>query len=669
MNYRNWPIAKQIGTLSFILTIVVFGVIGSISYISASNALRDKALSAVEAQMMSVEDLLKLQYDTLLTLARRNSDVFRGMYPGQFYKPENKTVRVMGKDTPALMQDNEQINSSISKVDRYAKLTGGNATVFVRDGDDFLRISTSLKKADGSRAVGTYLGKQHPGYNMLMNGETYEGYAKLFGKDYMTVYRPMKDPQGNVVAILYIGFDITDSLQQLQESVKQLKIEESGYYMVVRKADDVLIAHPSLKIGSPIADDQLNGLPLRKLLSDYDQMTSFTSNNGVKMASLSALIPGWDWVIIGQVKYAELNEESWSLLLLSLLISTVGIIAITALLSLVLVNTVKPLRRLQTHMEELGKGDLSVDLPQVNQNSQNEVDRISYSASMMTQNLRKLIRSLLDSVQTIESQASQSQEIARLNGEEANALMAQTDQIATAIEEMSTSIRDVATHANESADQSHQVDVASQEGHMALVQVVKDLETLSLQLTKSHEAVEGVAKESESINKITEVINGIAEQTNLLALNAAIEAARAGEQGRGFAVVADEVRTLASRTQASISEISQTILQLQSKVKDTASRMDESHQLGMKSTEQGTAANQQLTAITERIADLAVSVSSIASATEQQSSVAADVTRNLHEISELAKEGEIRASSTVTSADELASLASSLKRQISVFKV
>ncbi|QSX32752.1 methyl-accepting chemotaxis protein [Shewanella avicenniae] len=669
MNYRNWPIAKQIGTLSFILTIIVFGVIGTISYVSASHALRDKALSAVEAQMHSVEDLLELQYDTLLTLARRNSEVFRGMYPGQFYKPANKTVQVLGKDTPALMQDNEQINSSISKVDRYAKLTGGNATVFVRDGDDFLRISTSLKKADGSRAVGTYLGQKHPGYATLMRGETYEGYAKLFGKDYMTVYRPMKDPQGNVVAILYIGFDITDSLAQLQNSVKQLRIEESGYYMVVRKADNVLIAHPTLTIGEPLQAGQLNGLPLDNLLENYREINEFTTDSGERMATLSGLIPGWNWVIIGQVKDSELNEESWSLLVISLLISVVGIVAITALLSIVLVKTVKPLRHLQMHMEGLGKGDLSIELPHVNQQSDNEVDRISYSASMMTQNLRKLIRSLLDSVQTIESQASQSQEIARLNGEEANALMAQTDQIATAIEEMSTSIRDVATHANESATQSHQVDLASQEGHMALMQVVKDLETLSKQLTKSHEAVEGVAKESESINKITEVINGIAEQTNLLALNAAIEAARAGEQGRGFAVVADEVRTLASRTQASISEISQTILQLQSKVKDTATRMDESYQLGMKSTEQGISANAQLTAITERIADLAVSVSSIASATEQQSSVAEDVTRNLHEISELAREGEERASSTVTSADELASLASTLKRQISVFKV
>jgi methyl-accepting chemotaxis protein len=97
--------------------------------------------------------------------------------------------------------------------------------------------------------------------------------------------------------------------------------------------------------------------------------------------------------------------------------------------------------------------------------------------------------------------------------------------------------------------------------------------------------------------------------------------------------------------------------------------MDQSHQLGNRSAEQGEEANNQLTAIAQRIADLAVSVSSIASATEQQSAVAEEVTRNLHQITDLAREGDIRATETVTSAKELTELAAALKKQISVFKV
>ena len=202
MNYKNWPIAKQIGALAFILTLTIFGILSTVSYKAASNVLEDKGMSAMKSEMRAVSDMLELQYDSLLQLARRNADVFKEMYPGQFSKP-NKTVNVMGVSSPALMHEQEQINSSKSKVDRFANLTGGTATVFVRDGDDFMRVSTSLKKADGSRALGTFLGKTHPGYQALISGQEYEGYAKLFGKDYMTVYRPVKDVQGQVIGILY----------------------------------------------------------------------------------------------------------------------------------------------------------------------------------------------------------------------------------------------------------------------------------------------------------------------------------------------------------------------------------------------------------------------------------------------------------------------------------
>lgn len=269
---------------------------------------------------------------------------------------------------------------------------------------------------------------------------------------------------------------------------------------------------------------------------------------------------------------------------------------------------------------------------------------------------------------SLEQQASKAQSIAKQNGEEAQALMLQTDQIATAIEEMSTSIRDVANHAQDGAVQSQQVDAAAKEGQNQQTKVVQDLLKLSQQLSNSHQSVEKVSHESEAISKVTEVINSIAEQTNLLALNAAIEAARAGDQGRGFAVVADEVRTLAQRTQSSIVEIGQTIEKLQTQVKSTTEQMSQSHQLGMESAAQGEATGEQLKEITRRIGELAISSRNIASATEQQSSVAQEITHNLHQISELANEGEHRATETVHSANELSSLAAALKRQISQFK-
>lgn len=666
MNYRNWPIAKQIGTLAFVLTLIIFSLLSFISYKSASNVLSDKGVTAMQANMDSITDMLELQYNSLLQIAKRNADVFKDMYPGQFSKTDDK-VDILGISTPTLQYEQEQVNASNHTVDRFANLTGGNATVFVRDGDDFVRIATSLKKADGSRAMGTYLGNKHPAYASMMQGKSYEGYAKLFGTDYMTVYRPVMDIDGKVIGILYIGFDISDSLVQLQKAVNSLVLEETGFLSIIKKADNTLVSHPKFSSGDPANSTQLNGLTLEQALKEHT-LWRYPSLNNIPMVALSQDIKGWNWVLLGQIPASELNEESLQLLSINAIGAITAIIVITLLLSLLLVNTLKPLHALQQRMEILGAGDFSQAALMTDEQSQNEVDKITNSVARMSAELRQLIRALHNSVASLEQQAASAQEIAKLNGEEAQTLMQQTDQIATAIEEMSTSIRDVANHAQSGADQSIQVDTTAQAGLAQQIDMVEGLLNLSQQLSQCHDAVEKVNQESEAISKVTEVINSIAEQTNLLALNAAIEAARAGEQGRGFAVVADEVRSLAQRTQSAILEIGHTIEKLRSQVSTTTAQMSQSRQLGITSASQGEATGKQLSEITQRIGELAISSQNIAAATQQQSSVAAEITHNLHMISELSSEGEHRAEAAVQSAEQLSTLAAQLKQQISQFK-
>jgi len=373
MNYKNWPIAKQIGALAFALTLIIFCILSTLSYKSASNVLEDKGISAMKAEMHAVSDMLELQYDSLLQLARRNADVFKEMYPGQF-SILDKTVNVLGVNTPALLHEKEQINSSKSKVDRFANLTGGTATVFALAGDDFVRT----------------------GYPTLIKGEVYEGYAKLFGKDYMTVYRPIKDLQGKVIGILYIGFEITQSLTQLQKAVNKITLEETGHFLLMRKIDNVLVAHPKFNTGEPVTESMLDGLTLSHPRSATQDQAEWRYSNSKNqpMFAYSQSVSGWNWMLIGQVNANELNEESLLLLTINAIVAVSGIVLITVLLSLVLLRSLKPLHTLQHHMEILGSGDFSHHLPASALDSQNEVDKITTSVSTMSSELRQLISAL-----------------------------------------------------------------------------------------------------------------------------------------------------------------------------------------------------------------------------------------------------------------------------------
>lgn len=665
MNFRNWPIAKQIGALAFILSLCVFSIVGASSYFSAKTILTNKSEHTIKANLNQISSLLELQYNSLLAIARRNANVFSDMYSGSITLSEQKT-QVGQYQVPSLAHNGELINNNMNMVDRYADLTKGNATVFVRDGDDFFRIATSLKKDNGERAVGTYLGNKHPGYEKLIAGEEYEGYAKLFGNEYMTVYKPIKNSTNRVIGILYIGFNINDSLNALRESVASLTIEESGKLLLFNNANNTIIVGPHSQSGEQLTKQTLQGLPIEQ--TDSNEHVYYTDQHNEAMFALAKKVKGWNWTLLARVKAHELNDESWQLMRVNALASIAGVIMISLLLFWGLVRTLAPLKRLTKTVDALGKGDLLQHIEATNQPSDNEVITITASVSKMSVELKKLILALQTSIVQLETQASAAHHLAQQNGQEAHEMMAQTAQIATAIEQMSCSIKDVAHNATEGANQTLQVDKDAQSGQSQLTQVINDLMLLSQQLNNSHDAVEKVNDASNEISKVTEVINAIAEQTNLLALNAAIEAARAGEQGRGFAVVADEVRTLAQRTQKSIVEISQTIEQLQSQVTMATQKMKQSQQLGLKSSEEGKKTGEQLESITISIGELTRSSSNIAEATDQQSTVAQEITQNLHQISQLAKDSEARTQGTISSADDLKTLAEGLKRQVSFFK-
>lgn len=245
----------------------------------------------------------------------------------------------------------------------------------------------------------------------------------------------------------------------------------------------------------------------------------------------------------------------------------------------------------------------------------------------------------------------------------------QTEQVASAMTEMSTTVHQVAQNASRAAEAAQDADQQAKSGMSVVKSTIQSIESLANEVGRTSDAINKLKEDSVSIGAVLDVIRGIAEQTNLLALNAAIEAARAGEQGRGFAVVADEVRTLASRTQQSTQEIQGMIERLQSGANQAVAAMVQGKSAAKTSVDQAVNAGNSLETINRFIDTIKDMNTQIAAAAEEQSVTAEEINRNVVNISGISRDTADGAEQTATSSSQLARLAGHLQDLVGRFRI
>ena len=279
-------------------------------------------------------------------------------------------------------------------------------------------------------------------------------------------------------------------------------------------------------------------------------------------------------------------------------------------------------------------------------------------------------------VQSIKANASQlaaaAEELSTITEQSSQGVVRQqseTQQVATAMNEMSATVQEVANNAANAANAATEADDQAKNGYQVVSETLTTINSLAEEVQRTSDVIEKLKGDSLSIGAVLDVIRDIAEQTNLLALNAAIEAARAGEQGRGFAVVADEVRTLASRTQQSTQEINEMIEQLQTGANQAVSVMEQGRAKAEVTVEQAAKAGEALETITRVVDNIKAMNMQIASAAEEQSSTAEEINRNIVNISEVADETSNGAQQTANASDDLARLAVDLQEKVGRFQV
>ncbi|MFV2060354.1 MAG: methyl-accepting chemotaxis protein [Gammaproteobacteria bacterium] len=327
-----------------------------------------------------------------------------------------------------------------------------------------------------------------------------------------------------------------------------------------------------------------------------------------------------------------------------------------------------PLNNAVQAMREIaeGDGDLTSRLPS---NGSDEVSALAKAFNHFVAKVQETISEVSGSTAQL---ASAAEEMSLITNETRDGTIKQqneTDLVATAMTEMTSTVQEVSNNANAAADAAQQADTKASEGNSIVSKTIDLIDALAGEIEQASQVINRVEKDSDSIGSVLSVIQGIAEQTNLLALNAAIEAARAGEQGRGFAVVADEVRTLASRTQESTQEIQTMIESLQSGTRSAVEVMELSREKAKTTVNQASEAGSALHSITAAVGEINQMNNQIAEASQQQGQVAEEINVNIVNITDIATQTADGTDQLAAASGELATLSNNLQMLVARFKV
>ncbi|MDO7895641.1 methyl-accepting chemotaxis protein [Pseudomonas sp. K18] len=658
MSQPHARIASQLGlALAVILAIVISGstVFALRSLDSANLATREEHLAS-EARLMA--DQLNTFHGTLRESTQRLAGLFEKRFSAGLNVHPDQPVAVAGVQTPGLSLGGEMLNNNFKEVDEFKQMTAGTATIFVRSGDDFIRVSTSVAKQDGSRAIGTVLDHASPAYARLMSGQSYIGRVLLFGRYYMTQYSPVRDSSGKIIAALYVGFDYTDAQNAQFDNLGRFRIGKTGSLALLDEQNKWLVPPAGVQALDSAVTTAVG-------LVKTPGKGVFWSDTAEDFYSVAVPFEGGPWAVVASMPKAEIREVTWSVGTQLAIGSLLAMLLAVGAAMWLLRSKLAPLGDLVRQAEALGAGDLSVRL---NVSSHDEIGQLARAFNQMSQALSTMVEHIRKAAEEVNSRA---QALSGLSSGAYEGMEQQSGEItsmAGAVEEFSATSLNIADNMGNTERLAQENAQQTRIGRTSMDEASSSLEQIAGALNSTATVINTLGQRSQEIGGIVGVITSIAEQTNLLALNAAIEAARAGEQGRGFAVVADEVRSLASRTRQATDEISGMINSIQQETGNAISTMEQGNLLMQEGLSRNANVASALARIDEQSRSAGQQFAAITTATQEQSSTATLLSSNLQSIAMANSEQRQVVSNLALTAKELEKLAQDLRQEVDRFR-
>ena len=455
------------------------------------------------------------------------------------------------------------------------------------------------------------------------------------------------------------------SLQTITDTINALNFNGLGYAFLI-SGDGKVLVHPDKTLVTQYLKDiyPQDTPPISSAFSEIQangktRIVTFTPVKGLGNVNWSIGLS-----VDKEKAFAALNTFRTS----AVIATVIAVISIIALLGLLIRLLLQPLHVMTRAMQNIaeGEGDLTRRL---NVTSNDEFGTLGSA-------FNDFVERIHTSMREVSSATAQVNEVALRVVSASNSSMLNSDEqasrtnsVAAAINELGAAAQEIARNAAQASQQASDARGLATEGQQVVERSISSMQQLSQMLGTSSGHIESLNGKTVNIGQILEVITSISQQTNLLALNAAIEAARAGEAGRGFAVVADEVRNLAHRTQESAQQVQAMIEELQVSARASVSTMDESQRHSEDSVEIANLAGERLVSVTERIGEIDGMNQSVATATEEQTSVVESINMDITEINTLNQEGIENLQSTLRACTDLEQQAARLKQLVGSFRL